>query len=172
MKGFVHLGHRGDGSAFAPARSGSLRPLLVRDHERLELLFVAVLDQFRGGDWDELRAMWTRFEAGLTAHLEVEERYLLPLFVGVDPAEAAALLAEHGAFRKALDELGVGVALHSVSLAVAQGFVDALRAHAHRENQLFYRWVDRRIDASGRQLDAPRVSRDWAAPDRGASIGS
>jgi hypothetical protein len=88
--GLFHLGHLGDGSAFAPARSGSLRPLLVRDHERLELLFVDLLDQFREGDWAELRAMWTRFEAGLTAHLGVEERYLLPLFAGVDPSAASS----------------------------------------------------------------------------------
>ena len=121
----------------------SLRPLLIRDHERLDALFVKLLEEFREGDPKKVRAMWTRFETGLSAHLQAEERHLLPLFAGVEPAEAAGLLAEHATFRKRLDELGVGVDLHVVSLAIALEFVESLRAHARRENRLFYRWAER-----------------------------
>jgi hemerythrin-like domain-containing protein len=122
---------------------GSLRPLLIRDHERLDALFVKLLEEFRHGDRNTIRAMWTRFEAGLSRHLDAEERHLLPLFARVEPAEAAWLLAEHASFRKKLDELGVGVDLHVVSLAIALEFVESLRAHAHREDRLFYRWAER-----------------------------
>lgn len=125
-----------------------MRPLLIRDHERLDALFVKLLEEFREGDPKKVRAMWTRFETGLSAHLQAEERHLLPLFAGVEPAEAAGLLAEHATFRKRLDELGVGVDLHVVSLAIALEFVESLRAHARRENRLFYRWAERRVEES------------------------
>ncbi len=132
----------------------SVRPLLVRDHERLDALFVKLLGAFREGDPDDVRAMWTRFEAGLAAHLHAEERYLLPLFARVEPDEAAALLAEHAVFRTVLDDLGVGVDLHAVSLETARCFVEALRAHARREDQLFYRWAEGRVDESGQEAVA------------------
>ncbi len=136
------------------ARSESLRALLVRDHQRLEALFVQLLDAFREGDQDELRWMWSRFDAGLSAHLVVEERYLLPLFERVEPDEAAALLAEHAGFRKTLNDLGVGVDLHVVKLDVAQGFVEALRAHARREDQLLYPWAERALGDSSQEAVA------------------
>jgi hypothetical protein len=88
---------------------GSLRRLLIRDHERLDKLFVELLDQFIEGDPNDVRAMWARFDAGLSAHLDAEERHLLPLFARAAPGEAVALRQEHAVFRRALDELGVGV---------------------------------------------------------------
>lgn len=155
----------GAGSAsFRPPEQGSLRPLLIRDHERLDALFVELLDQFIEGDPNDVRAMWALFEAGLSAHLDAEERYLLPLFTRAAPVEAAALLEEHAVFRRTLDELGVGVDLHVVSLDVAQEFVEALRTHARRENELFYRWAERRIEASGQEAVARRPSRHSTPP--------
>jgi hypothetical protein len=134
----------------------SLRPLLIRDHERLDGLFAELLQAFRTEDWATVRAAWTHFETGLLAHLDAEERYLLPLFARAEPGEAAELRAEHGAFRKLLAELGVGVDLHAVSLAVADALVSALRAHALREDVLFYRWAGRHV-APERQAEASRT---------------
>lgn len=134
--------------------TGSVRPLLVRDHERLDALFVALLETFLERDPNDVRAMWTRFDLSLSAHFDAEERYLLPLFGRVDPDEAAGLLAQHAVFRRSLDELGVGVDLHAVSLNVARGFIEGLRAHAHREEKLFYRWADRLVDDSGQEAVA------------------
>ncbi len=133
----------------------SVRPLLVRDHERLDALFVRLLQTFLDGDPDDVRAMWTRFDAGLSAHLDAEERYLLPLFARVDPDEAAGLLAEHAVIRRSLEELGVGVDLHAVSLGVTREFIQGLRAHARRENELFYRWADRLVDDGAEAGSAP-----------------
>jgi Hemerythrin HHE cation binding domain len=143
-----------------PAQRRNLRILLVRDHERLERLFVKLLDEFREGDPDDLRATWTHFETGLFAHLAAEERYLMPLFARVEPDEAAALLAEHGSFRKMLNDLGVGVDLHAVRLDVAEEFVESLRSHAHREDQLLYRWAERELEQSGQEA----VERDLGGP--------
>jgi len=141
-------------------RVGGLRTLLVRDHERLEALFAQLLDGFREGDRDELRELWTRFDAGLLAHLAAEERYLMPLFERVQPGEAAALLAEHATFRRTLEELGVGVDLHTVKLNVAQAFVDLLRAHAQREDRLLYRWAEREVGEPGQEAMARELTED------------
>jgi hemerythrin-like domain-containing protein len=175
MTGFMDPAHRaGAATAIAPARPGTLRPLLVHDHQRLDALFVKLLEEFREGDPSDVRAMWARFEAGLSAHLDAEERHLLPLFARVEPGEAAGLLAEHAGFRKTLDDLGVGVDLHSVSTDVAQGFVEALRAHARREDELLYGWADRRVEASGREAVARELgaTHTLATPGRGDAVGS
>jgi hemerythrin-like domain-containing protein len=138
-----------------------LRALLSGDHERLDALFVELLDEFREGDPNDVRAMWARFETGLTAHLDAEERYLLPLFARLEPEEAAGLLAEHAVLRRTLDELGVGVDLHAVSLNVARKFVETLRAHAHHEDQvcawrkLLYQWAERQqVEEWGQEREA------------------
>jgi hemerythrin superfamily protein len=129
-----------------PSPPQTVGVFLRYDHERLEALFAKLIDEFREGDPDDLRATWTRFETGLLAHFAAEERYLLPLFARVDPGEAAALLAEHALFRRKLDDLGVGVDLHAVRLDVAQELVKALREHAGREDRLLYRWAERNVD--------------------------
>jgi hemerythrin-like domain-containing protein len=131
----------------------SLRRLLVRDHARLAALFAKLLDAFREGDARDVRAMWARFESGLLAHFRAEERELLPAFAEVNPVEASELLAEHAVFRRLVAELGVGVDLHVVSLNVARGFVQALRAHVRREDRLFYRWAERHIEERVRESE-------------------
>jgi hemerythrin-like domain-containing protein len=131
--------------------AGSLRPLLVRDHLRLEALLTRLLDSFSEGSPVGTRAvLWARFEMSLSAHINAEERYLLPFFARVNSEEAAELLTEHAVFRKALNDLGEGVDSHETSLSVAPEFARALRAHAQRENQLFYRWNECRVRSRGR----------------------
>lgn len=138
----------------------SVGVFLRYDHERLEALFAKLIDEFRGGDRDDLRATWARFETGLLAHFAAEERYLLPLFARVDPGEASALLAEHALYRRKLDELGVGVDLHAVRLDVAQELVNALREHAGREDRLLYRWAEQNVDRSSQEL----IERELGGP--------
>jgi len=137
-----------------------LATVLGRDHERLRLLFTELVGGFEEGDRDELRHTFARFERGLLAHLSAEERHLFPLFDQVEPVEAAALKREHALFRKTLDEIGVGVDLHSVKLDVAQAFVDALSAHALREDQKLYRWAEQGLDLSGQGAVAHDLARD------------
>ncbi|HTT72147.1 MAG TPA: hemerythrin domain-containing protein [Anaeromyxobacteraceae bacterium] len=147
-----------------PGAPTSLSALLGRDHERLRVLFAQLLDEFREGDREELRTTWTAFESGLLAHLAAEERHLFPLFRKVDPEESSALLREHGEFRRTLDELGVGVDLHSVKLDVAQAFVDALTAHGRREDQRLYQWAEEGVLPAGREAVVRALAHDLAAP--------
>jgi hypothetical protein len=152
--------------------AGSLRPLLVRDHLRLEALLTRLLDRFREASPVGLRAIiWARFETILSAHIGAEERYLLPLFARVDSDEAAELLTENAAFRKALTDLGEGMGTNAKSLNVAPEFVGALRAHAQRENQLFCRWNECRVRSRGRIRWHARLGVTRTVPDVGVSRG-
>jgi hemerythrin-like domain-containing protein len=147
--------------------SRTARPLgaLLRfDHERLEASFLDLVDEFHEGDRDDLRAAWARFERGLLAHFDAEERYLLPLFARVDPGEAAALVAEHDLFRREVAELGVGVDLHVVRLDAARELVDGLREHAAREERLFYRWAEAHVDRARRLLVERGLTRARGRP--------
>ncbi len=137
----------------------NLRQLLLRDHERLEALFEELLEVFREGHQCEIRTLWTDFESGLIAHFAFEERFLLPLFAEGDPAEAAALRAEHARFCSTVAELGVGVDLHLVPLDLAHELIEALRAHARREDEVLYRWAEREVapEGPGAPLDSPEA---------------
>ncbi len=134
------------------------RAIWVRDHQRLEGVFMELLESFQSGDRTKLRAIWARFDDGLRAHMAAEESYLLPYFAQADLGEATALLVEHARFRRALDELGVGLDLHLVKLDAAEELIAMLREHAHREEDLLYVW------AEGRSLEPYRGG--WRATVR------
>lgn len=121
-------------------------------HVELDRVFEQLLDAYRGGDWDDVRAMWTRFERDVRAHMAYEEEHVLPVLARVSADEAAALRSEHETLRRLLGELGVGVDLHMVKDEVAAELVATIRAHAAREDVLAYRVADREL--SGPALEA------------------
>ncbi len=141
--------------------SGSLRS----DHDRLEGLYRALLATYETGDWSEVAAQWDVFEPALRAHMEAEEADVFPLFRGVDPVEARALLAEHDELRQLVATLGVGIDLRVVPLGTANRLVERLRAHGAREERLLYPWLDR----GGEARRAERAERARGAEDRTAT---
>jgi hemerythrin-like domain-containing protein len=118
---------------------------LRHDHAQIDALFTELLDQFEEGSQRAVRIAWAALEEGLGGHLEAEERFLLPLFEQVDLREALGLRAEHVAIRRMLAELAVGIDLQLVQRDLARAFIDGLRAHAQREEELLYRWANRRL---------------------------
>lgn len=126
-----------DGSLVARASD-----LLRTDHTRLETVYSAFLSAYRQGDWADVGEQWKVFASALRTHMADEEAQLFPEFGIVDPEETTALLADHKELRRLLDELGVGVDRHVVSLATAVEFVGRLRSHATREEMLLYPWLD------------------------------
>ncbi len=147
------------------------RELLRSDHTRLEAVFEELLDEFADGHQREIRSTWTEFDRSVLVHLDTEERFILPLFEQVNPAEAAALRAEHARIRKLLSELGVGVDLHLVQLDLAREFTDFLRAHARREEVLLYRWAASELDAPARAAVARKLLPSLPSPDAYAPPG-
>ena len=124
------------------------RHLLLDDHVRLLRLFEDVLERFRADDREQTRAAWAMFERSLFAHLEAEEHELLPAFRKVDPDEAQALYADHGRFRKTIEELAISVELHSIRADAAGMFVQTLKEHSHREDRGMYAWAEATLDES------------------------
>ena len=126
------------------------RALLIEDHERLEQIFVDLKAAFALGDREEVARLWTAFDAGLIAHMAAEEEHIVPLFREVDAAEAESTLADHATIRGGLAELAVRMDLHMVRKLEADDFIDGLRKHATRENELMYRWAEQHLDEESR----------------------
>lgn len=129
-----------------------LKLRLLADHHRLEKLFTLVMDAFEADAREDTQRLWTELEHGLERHFAAEERFLFPQFDQLDPAETAALRAEHVTILRQLEELGVGVDLKLVRAEVARAFIDSLRAHATREDAVLYRWADESLKTDAAQI--------------------
>jgi hypothetical protein len=71
--------------------------------------------------------------------------------VRADERVARGILEDHRQFRARLLELGAGIDLHIIRLAAAKDFIDALRAHARREDEELYRFADEHLDEAERR---------------------
>jgi len=123
----------------------SLHWFMTTNHARLEKQFERLLDAMAANAPD-VRELWTEVDHGLLAHMEAEERYVIPAFATVDRAAAREILDEHAQIRAQLLELGVALDLHHLRFETSQEFVRILRAHAAREDNLLYVWADTRLD--------------------------
>lgn len=126
----------------AAQRLSSLESMLAGDHHRLERAFQAIVTRAQGGDFQQLEREWQAFQGALLQHLEAEEKHQIPALAKDRPGEAQTLLDEHTDIRIKLLHLGVDLDLHSLRAERVEAFVEALRAHAHREENIFYPWVD------------------------------
>jgi hypothetical protein len=139
----------------SPLQRAGLRSQLTRDHERLERLFEVLIAAFDADARQDAARLWGELERGLSAHMDFEERHVLPAFCAVDRVEAEDLLREHHLIRCRLTDLGVGVDLHLLRVEVVADFIALLRAHARREDALLYRWAERELPASEQALFLP-----------------
>jgi hemerythrin-like domain-containing protein len=130
---------------------------LPEHHHDLEEHYRRLMARCQDGDPVELRCEWALFERELNEHLELEEKELIPRFRRDWPAEAAQICHEHEQIRGSLAELGIALDLHALRVPAVQAFVDLLRAHAGREEALFYPWVDEHSEQNPRWL--PRGER-------------
>ena len=129
----------------AGGRLSSLESMLAGDHDRLDRAFAAIVTRAYGGDVQQLESEWLQFQSALLNHLEAEEKHLIPALAEDRPGEARTLLDEHAQIRIKLLQLGVDLDLHCLRAERVESFVDALRAHAHREEHIFYPWVDKQL---------------------------
>lgn len=117
-----------------------LDELLIADHVALEDTFRRTVGKFYGEDPDATRAQWSVMSAQLEAHLRAEEHFMLPRFERSYPEEALQIRREHGQIRASLLQLGIDLDLHSLRAETVSAFIEDLRAHARREESLFYVW--------------------------------
>ncbi len=130
-----------------PSKGSGLRDSLLEQHEEIDRSLAALVTAYETGDHGVARQEFREFDARLSAHLAFEEERLLPSFAAFDPGEAERIAAEHRAIRVAIDELGVGADLHLTRLPAIRALADMLRAHARREDSLFYRWAQEHAPA-------------------------
>lgn len=136
-------------TALTSARThSSLYLYLTRSHEDLRELLGKLLAAMEANARDDVRVLWNQLDHGLLAHMEAEERFVLPVFAHVDHEEARALLREHGQLRELLLQLGVAVDLHCLRYEASRELVELLAHHAAREESLLYRWADKRLEPS------------------------
>lgn len=152
-------------TATANDARATLFTALTRSHERLAHRLANLLAAMAANARDDVRDLWRSFDHGLLAHMEAEERFILPAFAHVDHDEALALLREHALLREELFELGIAVDLHYIRHARAEQLGTLLANHATREQKLLYRWADEHRTAEV----AERIERHLAAepPDFG-----
>jgi hypothetical protein len=127
-----------------------VRDQLLADHHRLEGLFKQLLAAFAANDRERIQPLWEKFDALLIAHLETEEKFLIPELARSNEPAASPLYAEHKHIRVRLMELGAGIDLHIVRFEAAHAFIDELRAHARHEDEVLYRWADEHIGEADR----------------------
>ncbi len=129
----------------AGGRLSSLEGMLAGDHDRLDHAFQAIVTRAYGGDFQLLESEWLTFQSALLHHLDAEEKHLIPALAEDRPGEAQILLDEHTRIRLQLLQLGVDLDLHCLRAERVEAFVDAMRAHAHREEHIYYPWVDKLV---------------------------
>ncbi len=111
------------------------------DHEHLEALASSVLHGVMSGEQQEIDAAITTLQTRVGAHLDGEERDLLPGYAKHDAVDAARIAEEHATIRRALALLDVATDLHLVRANALRAFLVDLRAHAARESSGLYAWA-------------------------------
>jgi hypothetical protein len=114
---------------------------LRADHDELIGLVDTVCQAITEGDHDDIAATIAQLQTAVLAHIDGEERDLLPGYAQHAPEDAHAILAEHALMRTALAELDVGSDLHTTRTGAVRAFLVNLRAHAVRENAGLYVWA-------------------------------
>lgn len=127
-----------------------LRDRLLDDHTRLNGLLTRLLAAFEANDREDMATLWTQLDTGLAAHMDAEEKYLLPVLARTEPAEARDIIAEHADIRSRMLDLGMRVDLHTIRLDAGKELIDLLREHASKEDEILYGFADQHIDAETR----------------------
>jgi hemerythrin-like domain-containing protein len=134
-----------------------IRTHLLDDHVELEELFAGLLRAFECNDREQVSALWTAFDAGLTEHMDLEDAVLIPALYRRDARAARVLWEEHKHLRARLAELGAAVDLHTIRTETATWFIEELRAHARTEDRILYSWAEGNLAEDERESFWTRV---------------
>jgi len=124
-----------------------VREQLIRDHGELEQLLQRLADDSAAPEPAALLPTWCQFETRLLAHMDAEERYLLPLLDVSHARESAQTRAEHARIRELVSELGVAVELHTARQAAITELIAILRQHSEHEEESVYPLGSQRAEA-------------------------
>lgn len=111
---------------------------LRADHDELEKRAAEIIDSIVEGGRSEISDAIAAMRAGILAHLDGEEREIIPAYELHAPDDARSIREEHVAIRKTLDELDIATDLHFLRANVVRDLLAKLRAHAARESTGLY----------------------------------
>lgn len=124
-----------------------LRIQMTKDHEQLEGLLRCLSEDAAAPECGALQTTWCQFETRLLAHMDLEERYLLPALETSNAAESERIRAEHARIRELVSELGVAIELHTARQPAITQLISLLRRHSEQEDRVLYRLADRQTPA-------------------------
>ncbi|MFO0618897.1 MAG: hypothetical protein U0414_40285 [Polyangiaceae bacterium] len=117
------------------------RAHLAGGHEQLERLIEQILE-IRRSDGAQLRSLWMPFAAILAAHLDEEDRHMVPALLQVEPREARGLVLEHRHLRTRLAQLDSAFSLATLAPFALRAFAEEVLAHHRREQTLLDRYMN------------------------------
>jgi hypothetical protein len=132
---------------------------LKTDHVELVTLFQDLRNAVEGADGPTIQRIWTEFETRLLAHMDGEEKDLLPELEPHHPEEVARVRQEHARIRALLLELGIQADLHTLRKAAADALVALLQEHAAREDGSIYGWAETEVSPERRLSLLERIRR-------------
>jgi hypothetical protein len=115
----------------------AIRERFLAERDRMSEIFDRLLSAIRDGDDAQTVASWKDLDANVTAHLDHEQRAVLPILFEVRPRDAHGIVQEQRHIRARLREVGEAIRDRSKHAAdAARSFVDELAAHLRREEAL------------------------------------
>jgi hemerythrin len=150
-----------------PSSSG-LYAALYFHHARLEASGRHVLSTLRLEGPAAARGAFKTFKCELEAHLEAEERWVLPGFARAEPEAYEAIREEHMLIRQMSESLTWSAATVASDERTLHELVDLLLAHCRREEQTLYRWAETAIGEPESRAVLQKIEAAELEPKKGA----
>lgn len=111
------------------------RARLAAGHDQLERLIEEILEVPRV-EQERLLQLWMPFAAILTAHLDEEDRFMIPALLRVAERDARGLVLEHRHLRSRIAQIDTAIRAGSLAPMAVRSFASEVFAHHRREHAL------------------------------------
>lgn len=119
---------------------------LAGGHEQMERLIDDILSA-PGDETEPVRSLWLPFAAILAAHLDEEDRLLIPALVRVAERQARGLVLEHRHLRARIAQIDLAFSAGTLAARGVRAFAEEVLAHHRREGALLARLAPAEVDA-------------------------
>ena len=148
----------------------SISRILGHHHRQCDELFASAESAAAGQRWDEARAQYGRFVAGMEWHIGTEESRLFPQLeqhMGSSAGPTAVMRREHAELRELLEAGRITLAAEDAAAftGLAETLLTMLQQHNLKEEHILYRMCDSMLGAQGAEL-ARALQQEIVAPCR------
>lgn len=137
----------------------TIHNILTADHRACDALFAAVEEAVAQSAWERADAAFTRFDAAMRVHFEVEEDTLFPAFearTGMTMGPTQVMRSEHNQMRDLL--AAARQALAGRDAEDYSGYAETLlimaQQHNMKEENILYPMCDQHLAGSAAELAA------------------